>query len=129
MKSECSFTLKITVNDIPPTNNKYMGNSHNFNRYRKQKERWHWLIKEALQKVKKPSVPFNRAVVTILYYFKDNRRRDPDNFSGKMILDPLVKEGVLVDDSFDNIELRIRKAGVDKLNPRTEIIVEEVQDE
>ena len=100
-----------------------MGNSHNFNGYREQKQRWHWLIKAALQKVNKPSVPFNRAVVTIVYYFKDNRRHDPDNYSGKMLLDPLVKEGVLVDDSFDNIELRIKKGGVDKLHPRTEIEV------
>lgn len=122
-------TLKITVNDIPPSNNKYMGNSHSFHVYRNQKQQWHWLVKEALQKVKKPSVPFNRAVVTISYYFKSKGRRDPDNYSGKMILDPLVKEGVIVDDSFDVIELRIKKGGVDKLHPRTEIIVEEVQDE
>lgn len=100
-----------------------MGNSHNFNGYREQKERWHWLIKAALQKAKKPSVPFDRAVVTISYYFKSKGRRDPDNYSGKMILDPLVKEGVIVDDSFDVIELRIKKGGVDKLNPRTEIEV------
>lgn len=102
-----------------------MGNSHNFNGYREQKERWHWLIKAALQKVKKPSVPYARAVVKISYYFKSKGRRDPDNFSGKMILDPLVREGVLMDDSFDNIELILRKGGVDKLNPRTEIEITE----
>lgn len=109
------------MNDIPPTNNKYMGNSHNFNGYREQKERWHWLIKAALQKVKKPTIPFGKAVVKITYVFKDKRRHDPDNYSGKMILDPLVREGVIADDSFDNIELILRKGGVDKLNPRTEI--------
>lgn len=83
------------------------------------------MIKAALQKVKKPSVPLNRAVVTISYYFKSKGRRDPDNYSGKMLLDPLVKEGVIVDDSFDAIELRIKKGGVDKLNPRTEIEITE----
>jgi Holliday junction resolvase RusA-like endonuclease len=119
-------TLKITVNDIPPSNNKYMVNSHSFHVYRNQKQQWHWLVKAALHKVKKPSVPYARAVVTILYYFKDNRRHDPDNYSGKMILDPLVKEGVIVDDSFDVIELRIKKGGVDKLNPRTEIEITEL---
>lgn len=85
------------------------------------------MIKAALQKVKKPPVPFNRAVVTILYYFKDNRRHDPDNYSGKMLLDPLVKERVIVDDSFDVIELRVKKGGVDKLNPRTEIEITELE--
>ena len=105
-----------------------MGNSHNFNGYREQKERWHWLIKAALQKVKKPSVPYVRAVVKISYYFKSKGRRDPDNFSGKMILDPLVREGVLADDSFDNIELVLRKGGVDKFNPRTEIEITEQEE-
>lgn len=117
--------IKIVVNDIPPTNNKYMGNSHNFNDYRRVKEEWHWLIKAALTKADKPKTPLKYAIVTLTYYFRDNRRRDPDNYSGKMILDPLVREGILVDDSFDNIELRLRKGGVDKTNPRTEIEVEE----
>lgn len=85
------------------------------------------MIKAALQKVKKPSVPYARAVVKISYYFKSQGRRDPDNYAGKMILDPLVKEGVLVDDSFDNIELVLRKGGVDKLNPRTEIEITKLE--
>ena len=121
--------IKIIVNDIPPSNNKYMGNSHNFNDYRRMKEKWHWLIKAALQKVEKPKKPLMRADVYITYYFKDNRRRDADNYSGKMILDPLVKEGVLIDDSFDNVELHPHKGGVDKLNPRTEIEIIEITEE
>ena len=120
--------MKITVNDIPPTNNKYMGNSHNFNEYRRIKEEWHWLIKEVLICVKKPKIPYKKAVVTITYYFKDNRRRDPDNYSGKMILDPLVREGVLQDDSFDNIKLTVQKGGVDKNFPRTEIEIINLED-
>ena len=113
--------MKIVVNDIPPSNNEYMGNSHNFNDYRQQKVRWHWLIKAALCKTKKPKKPLEKALVKISYYFKDNHRRDPDNYSGKMILDPLVKEGILKDDSFDVITLQVGKGGVDKLHPRTEI--------
>lgn len=112
--------MKITVHDIPPSNNQYMGNSRNFNIYRREKERWHWLIKSALTKVKKPCEPYERAAVHIMYYFKDRRRRDPDNYSGKMILDPLVREGVLKDDNFNVVELRL-SGGVDKDNPRTEI--------
>ena len=107
--------MKITVHDIPPSNNQYMGNSRNFNIYRREKERWHWLIKSALAKVKKPREPYERAAVHIMYYCKD-----PDNYSGKMILDPLVREGVLKDDNFNVVELRL-SGGVDKDNPRTEI--------
>lgn len=117
--------MKIVINQIPPTNNKYMGNSHNFNEYRKKKEQWHWLVLVAILESKaKPKKPFEKAIVHIKYYFPDKRRRDPDNYSGKMLLDPLVREGVLKDDSFNNIELRL-SAAVDKLRPRTEIEITE----
>lgn len=121
--------MKIVVNDIPPSNNEYMGNSHNFNDYRQQKVRWHWLIKAALCKAKKPKKPLEKALVKISYYFKDNHRRDPDNYSGKMILDPLVKEGVLKDDNFDVVTLQLGKGGVDKLHPRTEIEIINLENE
>ncbi len=117
--------MRIVINEIPPTNNKYMGNSHNFNDYRREKERWHLLIKCALNKAEKPKTPIEKAVVNITYYFKDKRRRDPDNYSGKMLLDPLVREGVLKDDSFKNVTL-VLAAGYDKNEPRTEIDIEGV---
>ena len=112
--------MLIVIHDIPPSNNKYMGNSHNFNAYRREKERWHWLVKAALCKTDKPNAPIEHALVHISYYYKDRRRRDPDNYSGKMILDPLVREGVLADDSFRVVELRL-SGYVDRDNPRTEI--------
>ena len=119
--------MTITIPDTPPSNNLYMGNSHNFNDYRDQKTRWHWLIKAALTKVKKPEKPIEKALVEITYYFKKRGRRDPDNFSGKMLLDPLVREGVLIDDSFDNVELRL-KGSYDKEHPRTEIKITELKE-
>lgn len=123
----CRSDMKITINEIPPSNNQYMGNSHNFNEYRREKERWHWLIKVALGKAKKPKKPLEKALVKISYFFKDNHRRDPDNYSGKMLLDPLVKEKVLKDDNFDVVTLQIGKGGVDKLSPRTEIEIIELE--
>lgn len=98
-----------------------MGNSHNFNGYREQKQRWHWLIKAALQKVKKPPFPYKKVAVKITYYFKDERRRDLDNFPGKFLFDPLVAEGIIVDDSFRYVKKIELEAFVDKENPRTEI--------
>ena len=117
--------MRIIIDDIPPSNNKYMGNSHNFNEYRREKERWHWLIKVALSKKEKPKKPLEKAIVNITYYFKDKRRRDPDNYSGKMLLDPLVREGILKDDSFKEIVL-VLSADYDKEKPRTEIYISEV---
>ena len=119
--------MTITIPDTPPSNNLFMANSHNFNEYQNHKERWHWLIKAALTKVKKPEKPIEGALVEITYYFKRRGRRDPDNFSGKMLLDPLVREGVLIDDSFDNVELRL-KGNYDKDNPRTEIKTTEIKE-
>lgn len=112
------------VDEIPPSNNNYMGNSHNFNIYRREKERWWLLIRSALCRVDKPLRPLENATVCITYYFKDRRRRDPDNYSGKMILDPLVREGVLKDDSFNVVELRLSGA-YDKVRPRTEVEIKE----
>ena len=117
--------VKIVINEIPPSNNNYMGNSHNFNEYRREKERWHWLIKRVLSKAEKPKKPIEKAIVHITYYFKTNHRRDPDNYSGKMLLDPLVREGVLTDDSFNNVTL-VLAADYDKNKPRTEIEIKGV---
>ena len=59
--------------------------------------------------------------MSLTYYFQDSRRRDPDNYAGKLILDGLTKAGVIADDDFDHITLEIKKGGVDKENPRTEV--------
>lgn len=115
--------MVITVSEIPPSNNQFIGNSKNFNEYRREKERWHWLIKAAIKE--RPEEPIEKAEVHITYYFKDRRRRDPDNYSGKMILDPLVREGILKDDSFDVVTLKL-SAAVDKDRPRTEIEIKEM---
>lgn len=67
-------------------------------------------------------------MVTITYYFPTRRRHDPDNYNGKMLMDGLVHRGVIADDSFDHVELRLR-GDYDPKNPRTEIDIEEVTDE
>lgn len=82
------------------------------------------MIKAAIKD--KPQKPFEKARVHIRYYFKNRIRRDPDNYSGKMILDPLVREGILKDDSFGCVTLEL-SCEYDKENPRTEIYVEEIK--
>ena len=49
IKSIRGYKMVITVNEIPPSNNQFIGNSKNFNEYRREKERWHWLIKAAIR--------------------------------------------------------------------------------
>lgn len=98
--------IRITVADIPPSNNQYLGNSHSHWGYAKTKKKWDGLIGAALAG-KAPSSPIQKAFVEIHYFFPDRRRRDPDNYSGKMILDALVSHGVIEDDSFWNITLAV----------------------
>ena len=117
--------MKITVNEIPPSNNKYLGNSHSFRAYQREKERWHWMIKAAVKD--RPDKPLEKAAVTITYHFRDGRRRDPDNYSGKFILDALVAESILIDDSFDVIELYLKQGQKDRNNPHTVVEVEEMK--
>lgn len=99
-----------------------MGNSASFRIYGAEKVRWFNLIRAALNTAQIPDKPYEKADVNITYYFKDKRRRDPDNYSGKFLLDPLVSLKILKDDNFEVITLKL-KAGYDKKNPRTEIEV------
>lgn len=119
--------IKIVVPEIPPSNNKYMGRGSTRTQafeYQNIKKNWAdmigWLVKK-----EKLDKPMRKAVVMITYYFPTRHRRDPDNYSGKFILDGLVKAKVLQDDSFNNIEL-ILKGEYDKRNPRTEIEIKKV---
>lgn len=115
----------ITVDEIPPSNNRYLGKGGQGRAfaYQAEKKRWAWMIRAAAGRVDRP---FQRARVVIKYYFPDRRRRDPDNYSGKMILDGLVLAGVIEDDSFNHIVLML-EADVDRKRPRTEIRVEEME--
>ena len=113
--------IEIIVHDIPPSNNKYLGNSRSHHIYRRDKETWHWLVKVAIKE--RPSEPYKKALVTLRYFFKTHGRRDPDNYCGKFILDALVKEGIIADDSFDVVTLDIGMGGVDKKDPRTVVCV------
>lgn len=121
--------IKLVIPEIPPSNNKYMGRGSRYYQsftYQEEKTKWEWLVRAAAKK--KPAKPIEKAVVNITYYFPDKRKRDPDNYSGKFLLDGLTKAGIIKDDSFDNIDLAL--AGrVDRENPRTEIMVKEVKGE
>jgi len=60
--------------------------------------------------------------VRIEAWLPDNRRRDVDNLL-KAPLDALCHAGIYDDDS-QIVELSIRRAGLDKANPRLEITLE-----
>ena len=111
-----------TIPALPPSNNKYIGRNMRWE-YQEIKKQWAVLVRAKCRPA--PDKPLEHASVTLHYFFPTRGRRDPDNYSGKMVLDGLVKSGIIADDSFDCIRLSI-SAGYDKANPRTEItIIEE----
>nr|DAF75746.1 MAG TPA: Endodeoxyribonuclease RusA [Caudoviricetes sp.] len=112
-------SMKITIPEIPPSLNKYAGRLNGWE-YRTEKQRWIGLMRAYCKKQK----PMEKAIVTITYYFPTRHRHDPDNYNGKMLMDGLTDRGVISDDSFDHVELRLRGA-YDPKNPRTEIDIEE----
>lgn len=64
----------------------------------------------------------SRLSVSIDAYMPDSRRRDCDNVL-KAALDALQHAGAYTDDSQID-ELRIRRAGIDRANPRVEVKLE-----
>ena len=111
------MTMTYIVPGIPPSNNDYIGRTNRWE-YQKVKKQWRDLIQACC--APRPVSPIKHAKVTLTYYFKDRRRRDPDNYSGKMILDGLTAAGIIEDDSFANIELVLR-CRLDRTNPHVEI--------
>ena len=79
--------MKITVPAIPPSLNRFAGRK-NDREYQAKKREWKDLVYCLC--IPKPKKALDKAIVTIIYYFKDKRRRDPDNYSGKMIMDGIT---------------------------------------
>lgn len=116
--------LTYTLDGIPPSNNQFIGRNARW-AYQEQKKTWAQLIFYCCRP--RPQAPFSCAKVTVTYFFTDHRRRDPDNYSGKFLLDGLVSAGILKDDSFQCIELHL-KANFGCQKAQTKIEVEEIKD-
>lgn len=115
--------MKITINEIPPSLNQFAGRKNSW-AYRSAKSEWTEKIKQITElEIKKNNwICPEQATVGIVYYFPNTRRRDPDNYCGKFLLDGLTKAGAITDDSFGAIVLTLQ-GRVDKNNPRTEIFI------
>lgn len=116
--------MTYTLPFIPPSNNRFIGRK-NVHEYQRIKKQWAELI--ALRCRPRPEKPLRNVTVRIIYYFPDHIRRDPDNYSGKMLLDGLVRSGIIEDDSFSCIRLELI-GDYDKQNPRTVIQIDKKGD-
>jgi crossover junction endodeoxyribonuclease RusA len=91
------------------------------------KRQWYDIVGAHTEHLR-PEKPFEKAIVWIIYRFRTNIRRDPDNYTSKFLIDALVKHGFLVDDSFENIEIRVRR-GRKAERDKTIVIIEPVEEE
>lgn len=104
--------IQLEIPHVPPSNNEYMGQGNKKAQivdYQTDKKIWVQelqLLRNNLIHRKKMKLPFplREATVVTVYHFKNKIRRDPDNYSGKMIHDALVETGFLVDDSFKQVD-------------------------
>ena len=113
--------MKITINTIPPTINKYIGRT-NIWEYQSDKKKIHNLIRLSTIGL---NPRYEKCKMKITYYFKDKRRHDPSNYD-KMLLDGLVEANIIKDDNYDVIQEFTTIGRYDKDNPRVEIELEEI---
>lgn len=74
-------------------------------------------------RIKEPLV--GRQEISIMFYVKDNRRRDLDNMLTS-IQDALMRAGILEDDSWQHLRIGTVDAKTDKENPRAEIMLKSI---
>ena len=68
---------------------------------------------------------FEHPVGIVFNHYRPNKRKDPDNVAGgamKVILDGLVKAGILKDDTMDFVKCLHHTFNIDKVNPRIEVV-------
>ena len=112
--------MKILINTLPPTINKYIGRS-NIWQYQEDKKAYH---KAVVMSTIGINPKYDKCKIKVTYYFKDKRRHDPSNYD-KMLLDGLVEANIIKDDNYDVIEEFTTIGKYDKDNPRVEVEIYE----
>lgn len=115
--------MKITLNFIPPTINKYIGKT-NWQEYQRNKKKIHQAVKMSTIGI---NPKYKSCKIKLIYYFKDKKKHDPSNYD-KMLLDGLVEANIIEDDSYKVIKEFTTIGMYDKDNPRVEIDIEELNE-
>jgi Holliday junction resolvase RusA-like endonuclease len=111
----------ISIPELPPTLNEW--------------SRQHWSVRSSevarlssdLTMLRlKYKIPITaRPRVQVVYYFSMKRRRDPDGYTPKFLLDGLRYAGIISDDNADVLQLPQPEFRIDHEKPRTEIYITE----
>jgi Holliday junction resolvase RusA-like endonuclease len=112
----------LRVDGIPPSWNKIM-RMHQFAQNDEAKK-WHAIVCMSAKQQGVKDRFIGKSRVTLEYHFDAAYRHDPDNYSGKFLMDGLVKAGILEDDDFKHVELTVR-AGAKSKNPHVLIHIED----
>ena len=127
MNKQYKFTIPGTL----PGLNEYI-NAERGNRYQaaKLKRQTEDMIVMCIWE-QMPGVEISEPVHIEYTWYEPNKRRDKDNiaFAKKFVQDALVKAGVLENDGWQEIVSFEDRFGVDKVNPRVEVIIETVEKE
>jgi hypothetical protein len=87
------------------------------------KQRWKDFIVWFINDLGYQDLKINSCEVEVCTYRKVNRAFDLDNTTIKFIQDGFVEAGLLIDDNYKVLHKLTLTGGIDKNNPRTEIII------
>ena len=87
------------------------------------KQKWKTFIVWFINDLGYQNMKIGNCEMEVYTYRKINREFDLDNTTIKFIQDGLVESGFLIDDNYKILRKLTLMGGVDKENPRTEIIV------
>jgi Holliday junction resolvase RusA-like endonuclease len=87
-------------------------------------DRWHYMVWGLCNEAR--ISPTKRCEIKAVIYFAQNRKRDLPNYIAsldKLVLDGLVRCGIIIDDDPLHINKFVVEFGVDKEKPRTEVSI------
>ena len=121
--------IKLVIPGELPTMNEIINKAKtHWSEYKKMKDNCNEIITYMCQQ---QEIPFFHAVRLKITYYRKNMMYDPDNLSAgkKFILDGLQEAGCIKNDGWKEIKGFQESWEVDKENPRTEVIIKEVEHE
>ena len=92
-------------------------------------KRYRRLAQERVENEDISTGPWKLARVTATFFFKDDRRRDPDNAMGaiKAVYDGIVDAGLVIDDDAKHMKRGEPEFDVDPSYPRVVLTIERLK--
>jgi len=92
-------------------------------------KRYRRMAREAVEAEQIETMPWGKASVQVVFYFKTNHRRDQDNAMGslKSAYDGIVDAGLVEDDDYEHMKRISPIFKIDRNHPRVEFIIERLK--